>query len=651
MSYYNPDPAAIIAQQQDERFVTFLSQRDTSLQIPVNYVTYPGVVLTAACFAHGRYEETAAAKCFSNLLATGFRRLEADVFWDVSRSVWSLCPVELGTADGPLSTSVSEASTPFQTATQLASDLLTNNGDAKRAAPTPLRAVERQNSDVLLAPSFSTRSASTPSITTTVTLDAPLIPTSLPTYSRAPDPVTSDVTMIQAGPYSCTLGADLALLVQVLSEHLDSTETNLNASTNMLTLNIHAAASPNDPAGSAQAPSDDQMPDSGSLLSSVIASNTSVYMYTPDELESQRSDLNNSKSWFAVLPEYQPAAIYFQVDTNRGQVYTPNGWPSEAYIEMQQAKRLLVGFGEIDPQMSGYNFTGDEGLIFSQNYIDESRVVTFGSNNDIETGCFFDPNVTSLARTNNSWALTALGNGTAPTGAALTSMLLQARNLTSCGISTIINGTLNNATADENFEAYAAFVNATVWTWAPRQPVNSSASNEYSNYRCAALNATSGYWQAEDCGSSLYGACRIGDEPYRWQISDANTPYDRVDLGCEGNSSFDVPRTALENTYLLSAWRDFRSDDSDNDGGALLWLDLNDLDVTSCWVIGQNTTCPYDGPPSTSTREIAVPVVGGVIVLVLAVLTVLVKCAGNRQKSKRRRRRGDGGWDYEGVPS
>lgn len=196
----------------------------------------------------------------------------------MSRSVWSLCPVELGTADGPLSTSVSEASTPFQTATQLASDLLTNNGDAKRAAPTPLRAFERQNSDVLLAPGFSTRNASTPSITTTVTLDAPLIPTSLPTYSRAPDPVPSDVTMIQAGPYSCTLGADLALLVQVLSEHLDSTKTNLNASTNMLTLNIHAAASPNDPAGSAQAPSDDQMPDSGSLLSSVIASNTSVYM-------------------------------------------------------------------------------------------------------------------------------------------------------------------------------------------------------------------------------------------------------------------------------------------------------------------------------------------------------------------------------------
>lgn len=355
-----------------------------------------------------------------------------------------------------------------------------------------------------------------------------------------------------------------------------------------------------------------------------------------------------------MLPEYQPAASYFQVDEDGNRVFTPNGWPSEAYIEMQypNSKRLLVGFGEVDPQMSGYNFSGDEGMIFSQNYIDVPHQVAFGSSGNVHAGCFFDANVTALAaKTNSSWAITALGNGTAPTGDVLTSMLLQARNLTSCGISPVVNGTLNNATADENFKAYAAFVDATTWTWAPGQPVNTSSSEEFENYRCAALNATSGYWQASDCSKSLYGACRVDHQPYLWEISDANAPYGRVDLGCDSNSSFDVPRTALENSYLLSAWRDFRKDGDDDDGGALLWLDLNDVDVTSCWVIGQNTTCPYNHPLSTSSREIAVPVVGGVIVLVLAVLTVLVKCAGNRQKSKRRRRRGDGGWDYEGVPS
>lgn len=244
----------------------------------VNYVTYPGVVLTAACFANGRYEETAAAKCFSNLLATGFRRLEADVFWDVSRSLWSLCPVELGNADGPFTTSASVALTPLQTATQLASDLLTD-GNAARDVFTALRAFERQDSEALTAPVFSTSSVSTPSITTTMTLNAnPLIPTSLSSYSHAPPATPSDVAIIKAGPYSCTLGADLTLLVRVLSEHLESTETDLNATTNMLTLNLHAAASPSDPTGSAQTPTEDQLPDAGSLLSSIIATNASVYM-------------------------------------------------------------------------------------------------------------------------------------------------------------------------------------------------------------------------------------------------------------------------------------------------------------------------------------------------------------------------------------
>jgi hypothetical protein len=59
----------------------------------VNYVTLPGVSLTSVCFPNGRYEDTAAARCFSNLLVLGFRRFELDVYWDLTRRLWSLCPV------------------------------------------------------------------------------------------------------------------------------------------------------------------------------------------------------------------------------------------------------------------------------------------------------------------------------------------------------------------------------------------------------------------------------------------------------------------------------------------------------------------------------------------------------------------------------
>ncbi|EME47712.1 hypothetical protein DOTSEDRAFT_42065 [Dothistroma septosporum NZE10] len=637
---YDPAPGSI-AQQQADRFVSFQSQRDLSLRIPVNYVTHPGVVLTAGCFGHGKYDETAAALCFSNLLATGFRRVEADVFWDSSRALWSLCPVELGHTGAQLTTSASVAATPLQTATQLGTQVLDGNN---------FHVARLESTAVLSVPSLSSASQATPSLLTTATLTAG--PTSTSAGTQAPTAAAtddSDQTLFQVGPYACTLGTDLTLLLRVLSAHLAATETNLNATTVALTLNVHTAASASDPSGPAKEPSEDDLPQTSSLLSSVLARNASAYLYTPDDLSSQRSNLNRSRSWFAYDTSQQPDATFFNIDKEGGMWSTPDGWPSEDYMELLSYKRLLVGFGTVDPQMANYNFSGDESYIFAPDYLKTNREVTASSAGNITSGCFFDPNDSTLSNVNSSWAVASLGDASTPPGDALTSILAQARNLTYCGISPILNGTLSNATADEDFRPYAQFVEKTIWSWAPGQPFNASSSENLQDYRCASLN-TSGYWQASDCGQSRYGACRRDGLPYLWSISDTDAPYDRIDRACDDHSSFDVPRTSLESTYLLSEWRSWQKD-HDDDSGPLLWLNFNNLDVSTCWVIGQNSTCPYDKRTDTSTRQVVVPVVGGIIVFVLAILTILVKCAGNRQQSKRRSRRGDNGWDYEGVPS
>ena len=83
----------------------------------------------------------------------------------------------------------------------------------------------------------------------------------------------------------------------------------------------------------------------------------------------------------------------------------------------------------------------------------------------------------------------------------------------------------------------------------------------------------------------------------------------------------------------------------------LLWVDFNDLDIEDCWVIGQNSTCPYQDQKVGQGREVVVPTVAAVVVFVLAILTVFIKCAANRRNTRRRRKRVDDGWDYEGVPS
>lgn len=51
-----------------------------------------------------------------------------------------------------------------------------------------------------------------------------------------------------------------------------------------------------------------------------------------------------------------------------GIISTEDGWPSESFIEFAQSKRLLVGYGIVDPQMQNYNFSGDQSTIFPAGY-------------------------------------------------------------------------------------------------------------------------------------------------------------------------------------------------------------------------------------------------------------------------------------------
>lgn len=419
-----------------------------------------------------------------------------------------------------------------------------------------------------------------------------------------------------------------------------------------LILNVHAAASASDPSGPAEAPSRNDLPQGDTLLSAELARNASAYLYTPSALLAQRDDLNRSGSWFAMYGASQTLSSYFEIARDGNTLSSPDGWPSESFVELPGVStRLTVGFGHIDPQMSAYNISGDESTIFPPDYLDSNTNATFASNGNIATGCFFNAAETNIANVNSSWASSTLGSGLSISAEEVPTYLTQARNLTACGISPILNATLGNVSADKDFRPYLNFAQSTVWSWMAGQPVNTTRRPDLSDFQCAALNSTSGNWRALDCGESRHGACRIGSQPYEWTISDAMVPYDRVDLACDNDQTFDVPRTALENTYLVAAWRDYKAGSNDDGLDEMLWLNFNDLDVNSCWVVGQNTTCPYSGQREQQSRRIVVPVVGGVIVFVLTALTILVKCAGNRQTSKRRRRRGEDGWDYEGVPS
>lgn len=508
--------------------------------------------------------------------------------------------------------------------------------------------------------------ASLPSISTTATLSAGEVTSAVATGnpSNTGTDSTGEGTLIGAGPYTCTTSIDLHLFMDVLADYLSNTETNLNATVHYLIMNLHAAAPADNPTSPAYAPAAGSLPSGPNILSSIIEGNNSAFLYTPRELLEQRADLNARDSWFNIATNLRPNSAYFTLNETAEVVSTPDGWPSEGFIELAQAKRLLASYGNVDPQMQGYNFSADAAQIFDRDYLTSSQdsEIELSSDGGISDGCFFQPSTYALSAVNNSWAQYSPSSDS--------SLFLDGvANITNCGITPLLNETLQNVTANQNFRPYAAYVTDTLWPWAEGQPgpPKDEDSDDNLDNRCAALNATSGRWQASDCEVAHYGACRVNDSPYQWAISSAQGIYQKVDAACNDNKSFDAPRTALENTYLVATWRDYLSSHPDpnantntNQNGAgssstsvkeLLWLDANDLDAATCWVVGQNTTCPYLPTTVSETRQVVVPTVAAVIVFGVALMTIFVKCAANRQNVRRKRRRGTEGWEYEGVPS
>ncbi|KAL5318157.1 hypothetical protein ACEPPN_013216 [Leptodophora sp. 'Broadleaf-Isolate-01'] len=441
----------------------------------------------------------------------------------------------------------------------------------------------------------------------------------LPSVSSIPD--TSNNPLVAIGPFVCTTSINLSTFTSQLLDYIQKTENTLGAHLLYLILNLHAASSEQDPA--APAPQPATLPEGPNLLGHQFADNLTDYIYTESTLFSDRLNLNDS--WYNIQNElYRPVEGYYEMNrTPNGILTTEDGWPSEAYIEFANSKRLLIGWGTVDPQMAEYNFTGDSGTIFRDGFIQDLQTdVRATDDGAITSGCFMNNGTDDLAQINSSWAvISTLPSFEYPTAA-------------SAGQS-----------------------------WAPNEPQNasttsSSPSSDSEIFRCAISNKDrDGRWIVDDCSAKRYAACRADDGPYNWTLAPVAVSYSFASSNCPSEYTFAAPRTALENAYLTQAMR--RSDRDFDGHGA--WVDFNSLDVEGCWTTGgPNATCPYREAVGEQNdlekRVILVPTIAAIIVLIVTGLTVFVKCVGNRSSKRRVRKRSvmttaRNGFVYEGVPS
>ncbi|RDL33645.1 Uncharacterized protein BP5553_08013 [Venustampulla echinocandica] len=633
---YSPDPGAV---PQSPYGTVFLSQRDLGLRIPINYVTSPGVSLTAACFSDMKYVDDDFNDCFSNLLAVGFRRFEIDLYWDQGSGMWSLCPVAT-------SSSIQQRALVSHTPLTVFSASLT--------APTLAIEQTLSPSSVLNARQVTTTNPSSPFPATSMISEPSTTSLGDTSSSSASLPNNPSASLISAGRYVCTTSIDISVFIHQLLDYFQQSQNTLDAHLLYVFLNMHAALS--NTAQPQSAPTTTSLPDSSNLLGNHFSGNLSAFLYTPNDLRLDRANLNDS--WYTVTERYRPIEDYYSVTKGEHDIVsTEDGWPSEGFVEFSRGKRLLLGWGTVDAEMAGYDLGNDSKTIFAKDYIQNIRTdFAANSSGGPTIGCFLQ-STDDLSQVNSSWAAATIPPSDYPTATSgdITPLLTLATNTTNCGISPILNLTLLNSTAHENYRPYQSFSYATIWSWAPGEPKNytSSGSTAGSMFRCATVNPNlAGRWVVADCSQEYYAACRSKNHSYNWTISDNPTSYYSALEACPADYVFSPPRTALENSYLNQAVRK-TARDYGNHG---IWVDFNCLEVQGCWSTGgENATCVYSDfsseNPYLRKKYILVATIATVIVLVITALTIFVKAVGNRKSRRRSKKRIDNGLVYEGVPS
>jgi hypothetical protein len=468
-------------------------------------------------------------------------------------------------------------------------------------------------------------------------------------------------TIYTLGSYKCTDGLDPYTLAEVLVGYFRDTNSQLTVYTAYLLLNLHVAASESRPDGPISTLSGTEMPSETERAGSILGTALGDFIYSPAQLVSDRSNLN--KSWYRVEPSYMPITQYFTVHENEAGIHsTPDGWPSSKYIQLAKRDHVLIEHGSVDSQLANYNMSTEDNLVFPPGHLSSNVKVSTSTNGTLTSGCLYEPGATHVSQTNSSWAMSDHlpvpdGLSTDETMGSLSNVL---SGITACGLSPTLDTTLFGQTADEQVEHYRNVSLSSSWAWAIGEPhdANYAGGDGDPKYdRCAIMDLTlDGHWRSTNCTEQRHGACRVGTSPFSWVLSNSSAYFRNVSDTCPPGSTFAVPRTGLENTYLyrhLLSLPESKVDPGSSDPALReVYVNFNSLDITSCWVsTGYGSTCPYaSDPQQLERRTVLVAAIAGIIILIITALTFFVKCNANRRNSRRRKRVIEG-WQYEGVPS
>lgn len=483
-----------------------------------------------------------------------------------------------------------------------------------------------------------------------------LCPAPFPVNSSITDPSFTQTLFWNGKQYDCQPNFTINLVMQEIQQFIETTNTNMNVNyieilyrlrkfdfpkTYLNSTSIHDGyVLKNNPWA---AYGNSSLSDTVQLLSQVL--------FTPDDLQEMEENGSSNTG---------PRTFYNQSDET---------FPDLKTFIYTDLKRTTVAVIEDDVTIhkSLYNFTSsDKNTLFIDELSMNSTVYSI-DDDDVVNQCIAlyqdTSNTTFTIEDLRNFATTAhfryiSDNNDHPFDD------LTLKSVLRCGLSPLLNSSKYNIDGlgvEFLGDIMEHFFPLSFWSWSSRLLAfggnNSSRSGDEDDdrsqeaYKC--VNVAADGWQIGNCYEPFAYACQSDEDPIKWHIEgDKKQYFDAYkQSNCPEKYTFGYPKLSIEMLSLMTAIED-------SDQTFPVWIDINDVTVTNCFVSGgPYAECPYQRTVTTGAlaRLVAPSFVIAVFILLLILLEKIARVnpiqTNKKRYWKKRINEYNKEKEYEGVPS
>lgn len=577
-----------------------ISQRDVAYNKTVLDVMYLGLDLTSTLFELQGYTET-TIKLVSQVLFLGYKSVHMDLYWNEEDSTWQLCPFIMDTSG-------KKAGAPFtETRNNVTCDSSVTLQDVLQECYSYISATSSAFVMSVLHFGFRLHSLGTPQSST----------------SSSTLPLNQHLSWVLFDTFGTALYTPVNLLNDRQNGHTYT----------------HSSGIPNSETGF-----------------------PIVYRFLMIEKKRLLVSVNNAT--LATNSSYSTSYLKQDADDLFLSASSQNdaGFPELLAESKSDADlSLLLNTSLVGGSTSYTTETIDEPTCLSLTPSEFIRNLTFSSSNNTNNNSDDVTELSASARQYGQWAFVVDTISTPFTLSSISSFI-------TCGYIPIVSAPVNV----NNISSLVPLANSAIWSWAPDQPTIPSSSNDTgssnnnnnnnssddddiaANYRCTVLDESG--WRVEDCNKEYPTLCSFivpssasqdlaQSLAYTWVFGEPSK-FSNVESSCSftynvtsllssrdiniSTSSladvnlplqFSIPQSALQDTSV-------RIQLASNDSiGYPIWIDLNSMAVSDCWVTGgPDANCPYN-PAQWNRNKVALLSIAVTVTFFLLVVIGLLQLA------------------------